>query len=96
MDQARALIRCVVIAEREGEDIHAFLSVNDKDGISYRTVSEVRSSRDLQARVLKQAEKELEAFETRYRELSDICRLVREAREIVIQRRNEVEARAQA
>lgn len=95
LDQARALIRSIIVAEEDG-DVHAYLSVNSGDGVSYRTVQAVRSSRDLQARVLVQAEKDLESFERRYRELTEVCERVREARDILVKKRGEIETRARA
>lgn len=54
------------------------------------------SSVDLQLSVLKQAERDLAAFERRYRDLEAICDTVRQAREAVVKRRQKVESRAAA
>jgi hypothetical protein len=81
LDQARVLIRIIQIEDTDSDKPprRAFVSVND-DGKSYRGLSEVLSSQNLQLAVLVAAEKELRAFEARYNELLDICELVRDAR----------------
>jgi hypothetical protein len=83
LDQARSLIRCIHVESDETESgvTRAFLSIRDKSGVSYRTVEDVLNSADLQQRVLAQAERDLIAFETRYKNLEDICSLIRAARE---------------
>lgn len=86
LDQARGIIRVVQVEDEDADPQRAFLSVSDGKGVSYRTAAEVANSRDLQYAVLRQAERDLLAFETRYRELSDVCDLVRPARERVSQR----------
>jgi hypothetical protein len=50
------------------------------------TVKQVKRSADLQISLLRQAERELLAFERRYRDLVDICDLVRMARDRVSKR----------
>lgn len=79
-EQARTIIRCVRVIDEEGTERPAFLSIKDKSGTSYRSIEDVLESRDLQLLVMKQAERDLEAFQERYRELTDICDLIREAR----------------
>ena len=84
IEQARSLIRsihAVETKEKERPPMRAFLSIADKGGVSYRAVEEVLSSAELQRKVLEQAHRDLIAFETRYRSLEDVCKLVREARE---------------
>lgn len=90
LDQARSLVRAI---HCENADIdsgvsRAFLSIKDKEGTSYRSIDEVLASHDLQQRVLAQAERDLIAFESRYRDLEDICALVRSAREQLADRRS--------
>lgn len=89
LDQARSLIRCIHVASDDTESgvARAFLSIREKDGTSYRSISDVLSSADLQQRVLAQAEKDLLAFESRYQSLQDVCELVRSARERLAVRR---------
>jgi hypothetical protein len=96
LDQARELIRIVRMVDPDDDKPprRAFLSVSDAKGTSYRTATEVMGSRDLQLAVLRAAERDLRAFETRYRELLDICDLVRMARERLTHKRERVEARA--
>lgn len=95
-DQARAIIRCIRIDDDQEEPARAFLSVTGRGGVSYRTLGDVKSSSDLQLAVLKAAERELDAFERRYRELEDVCALVRSARSTVRRRREKVETRSAA
>jgi hypothetical protein len=59
----------------------------DGGGVSYRAVTEVMRSIDLQEALLAQAERELIAFERRYSELLDICQLLAMAREAIQRRR---------
>jgi hypothetical protein len=95
LEKAREIIRIIRIAEDEGDPpVRAFLSIGDRGGVSYRTAQEVSNSRDLQLAVLRQAERDLEAWERRYRDIEDICSLVRVARERVAEKREEMESRA--
>lgn len=99
-DQARGMIRSIHIVREDEQDSPdgnppAFLSIAD-NGFSYRTVSDVLKSPALQLQVLKQAERDLRAFERRYRQLVDICDLVRGARERLSSRISEVESRPEA
>jgi hypothetical protein len=89
LDQARSLIRCIHVESDDTESgvTRAFLSIREKSGISYRTVEDVLNSADLQSRLLAQAERDLISFETRYKNLSDICDLIRQARERLAVRR---------
>jgi hypothetical protein len=98
VDQARNLIRLVRVVDEAASDgtARAFISVNGKNGVAYRSVDDVKASQDLQEAVLEQAEKDLEAFERRYKELKDICAIVRQAREKVQARRRRGENRAVA
>jgi hypothetical protein len=90
LDQARTLIRCIHVESDDAESgvTRAFLSIRDKSGTSYRTITDVLNSADLQQRVLAQAEKDLLAFEARYQNLEDICSLIRAARERIAVRRS--------
>lgn len=90
LDQARNIIRIVRVVDEaaEGGTTRAFISVSGKNGVSYRTVDDVKRSADLRDALLEQAEKELKAFELRYRELKDICQIVASAREEIQRRRS--------
>lgn len=87
--QARDIIRCVNITNENAESgaSRAFLSVRDKEGVSYRAIDEILGSSDLQSKVLAAAERDLLAWETRYRALEDLCLLIRQVREQVAERR---------
>ena len=89
VEQARDLIRCIRIEDigSGAEPERAFLSIADKEGVSYRTVQEIRSSPDLQSRLLAAAERDLEAFTSRYRALKDICAIVETAKRAAKARR---------
>lgn len=94
LDQARTLIRSIrLVSEDDIEAAPAFLSVADKGGTSYRTYAEVMDSADLQNTVLAAAERDLAAFEKRYRQLADICEVIRDAREKIAARRAKHESR---
>jgi hypothetical protein len=101
LDQARCLIRSIVVEDDEAEDgnSQAFISISDKGGTSYRTLTAVKNSADLQAKVLAAAQRDLTAWERRYRSLADVCKVVRKAQEMIERKRErqaEKETRAQA
>lgn len=97
LEQARTLIRSVaIVGEGDADPAPAFLSIADKGGTSYRSLGDVLDSADLQNSVLAAAERDLAAFERRYRSLSDICQIIRDAREKVAARRNKHESRLSA
>ena len=98
IDQARSIIRVVRIVDDtvyEGT-VRAFLSVSGKTGVSYRSVEDVKRSSDLQDALMARAEKDLEGFEARYRELKDICQIVTSAREAVQRRRRSLKQESRA
>lgn len=89
LDQARSLIRTIHAVD-EGADegtAQAFISVSDRTGTSYRRLADVKANADLQAHVLAAAERDLVAFETRYRSLMSVCAIVQQARERLIEER---------
>lgn len=97
LEQARMLIRSVaLVGDDDAEPAPAFLSISDKAGTSYRSMGDILDSADLQSAVLAAAERDLAAFEKRYRQLKDICEIVSDARAKVAARRNKHESRAQA
>lgn len=93
-DQAREIIGIIRVESDGDEPVRAFLSVKDSAGTAYRTSQEVAGSLDLQLAVLKQAERDLESFTRRYRDLKDICSDVETVRSKVSARREAAEARA--
>lgn len=96
LDQARAIIRSIHAEDGDAADGHAaaFISIAAKSGTSYRALGDVRNSADLQAMVLAQASRDLEAWEKRYRALEDICEIVRDARAAIQRRKDKAENRA--
>lgn len=72
LEQAREIVRIVRVEQEDAPPVRAFLSVNDGK-TSYRATAEVQSSVHLQDLVLKAALRELQAFQVRYAEISDIC-----------------------
>lgn len=98
LDQARNIIRMVRVVDDQATEgtARAFFSVNDKSGVAYRSVTEVKSSADLQMALLRQAERDLDAFSRRYRDLTDICDLVHAAKKKLADRMRKFETRAAA
>jgi hypothetical protein len=98
LDQARAVIRLIHVEDVDASDGHssAFISVSAKSGTSYRTLDAIKNSADLQAAVLAQAERDLEAWERRYHQLQDICEIVRSAQTAIKEKRKKIETRAGA
>ena len=87
-EQAGQIVRSIVVkADTESGVARAFVSVNDTTGISYRSLSTVMKSADLQEKLLAQLQHALQAIEDRYKEFEDVCSLVREAREKVTAKR---------
>jgi hypothetical protein len=89
---SRVLIRCVDIApDEDGETPEpAFVSVTDNDGAAYRTIGEIKRSAELSLAVLSKAKADLLAFQRRYAQLQDICRVMQQA----IDQISEMEAEA--
>lgn len=83
LDQARNIIRVIRVADVDTEEgtTRAFLSISDDSGVSYRPVDIVKRSADLRAALMKQADRDLEAFQRRYQALKEICEIVETARE---------------
>jgi hypothetical protein len=97
LDQARTLIRSIRVVDDENDETPpAWVSISDKGGTSYRTLQDVLDSADLQAQALKQAERDLDAFQKRYRQFEDICDVIKSAREIISKRRDNLESRPHA
>lgn len=98
LDQARSIIRVVRVIDDEATDgtSRAFLSVKDDGKVSYRSITDVKSSLQLQMAVLNQAERDLMAFERRYQDMMDVCDLVRAAKQKVAERRAQMEIRKAA
>jgi hypothetical protein len=97
LDQARTLIRSIrVVDDERDEDPPAYISIADKGGVSYRSLQDVLDSADLQAQALKQAERDLDGFQKRYRQFEDLCDVIKSAKEIVAKRRANIESRPSA
>jgi hypothetical protein len=98
LEQARSIIRIVRVTDDEGHDQapRAYLSIHDEAGTSYRSLADVRSSADLQMVVLRQAERDLAAFQQRFRQLADICADVAQIREKLAVRQRKHESRSAA
>jgi|GEM_PF-1112109 len=96
-DQARSLIRAIKVDLPDvAEPARAFVSVNEKSGVSYRRIEDVRGNQELQLLVLQQAERDLQAWEDRYRDLEELCAIVRTARELAADRRKSLKAGSEA
>lgn len=87
-DQAREIVRLIHVENADADSgvARAYLSIHDRGGVSYRALGEILSSKDLQSRVLAQAERDLIAFENRYKSLVDVCAVIRQARECLATR----------
>jgi hypothetical protein len=96
VDQARNLIRIVRVIDEDAHEgtSRAFVSISTKTGTAYHTIEKVKSSADLQLAVMQQADRDLEAFQRRYRELVDICTVVASARDKLREKRAKLESRA--
>jgi hypothetical protein len=100
IDQARELLEMIRLVDdpddEEEQPRRVFFSLIDPDDKkrSYRSIDEIMGDRSLRIALLKKAESELRQFESRYRELTEICADVRTARERARKMRNEEEARA--
>jgi hypothetical protein len=89
IDQARTIIRIVRIVDESVKEgtTRAFVSINTEKGTSYRSMGDVKSSRDFQLSLLAAAEKDVKAFQTRYAQFKEICAHVREAEAEIARRR---------
>jgi hypothetical protein len=87
-EQARELVRVIDIVNDgdDGRKVPAFISVTEKSGTSYKTAAEVFDSVDLQVIVLRQAERDMLAYEKRLQQFADICIAVRTARGLIADR----------
>jgi hypothetical protein len=83
LEQARHLIASIRIVSDEHTEstVRAYFSINDGDGQAYRSVGEIKSSADLQAALMAQADRELEAWQRRYRSLVEVCEDIQKVRE---------------
>ncbi len=82
LDQARSIIRIVRVVEPGNhEPSRAYVSISDRAGTAYRPIGDVKNSVDLQARLLKQLDAELDAIQRRYASFADILAPVQEARD---------------
>ena len=98
-EQASNLIRLVRVIDDTANDgtTPAFTPVRTADGIRYKSISDIRGSLDLQMAVLRSAQRDLEAFQKRYREMADICDLVEQAKvKLMARMNNDMETRAAA
>lgn len=74
LDQARNLIRIIkTVDEDTGEVEPAYLSINNEDGRDYYPIDQVKRNADLQIALMKQAARDLTAWQNRYKMLKDLC-----------------------
>jgi hypothetical protein len=81
VDQARALIRSIRVLDDDDRSRPAFLSIRADAGVAYRSIEDVLSNGDLRARLLTQAQRDLDAWTARYQELKEIVELIEPARQ---------------
>ena len=79
-DQARSIIRSIRAVDEGGNETPAYVSVNDGSGTAYHSVETVKRSLNLQMAVEKAAKRDLLAWENRYEELTEVCKVVTTAR----------------
>jgi hypothetical protein len=98
LDQARNLVRLICVEDESTQEgtTRAFQSIDIGAGRGYRHIDAVRASADFQMALLAGAERDLQAFERRYRELADVCKFVEQARQAVAAKRGTIESRAAA
>jgi hypothetical protein len=88
MEQINDLIRIIAVEDDAGEQTPAFISVVASPAPrAFYTPQEIMTSRDLQYAALRDAERDLLAFERRYRWMTDICSEVAEIRRKIRERR---------
>jgi len=92
LDQARGLIR-IVRVDVDEEPTRAFFSIKDDAGQCYRPVAAVLNSASLQLALLKAAERDLKAFDDRYKVLKELFKPIAEAMRIIKRRIDETEHR---
>jgi hypothetical protein len=76
VSQARKLIGCIEVVDisRNGvKSTPAFVSLNNGEGVSYRSVSDVIASKEMQKAIMEQAERDLRGYLRRYQSLKNIC-----------------------
>lgn len=73
-DTSRRIINSIVPLDDEGEEmeIPAFISANTGGGVGYRHYTEVMESDQLRQTILEGAERDLRAFQQRYRRFKEI------------------------
>ena len=79
LDQARALIRSIRVVDDE-RTAPAFVSIRGDRGVAYHAIADVITNVDLRDRMLQQAQRDLDAWTARYRELREIVELIEPAR----------------
>lgn len=81
LDQARYLLRMVVIVEdKKQPPIRAFVSIQNSDQKRvYRDVGTVLSDAYLREQALEQALRDLDAFQRKYRDLSELAEVLQAA-----------------
>jgi hypothetical protein len=74
LEQARGIIRIVRVENEDSESgtCRAFFSITDERGRAYRPARAVISSASMMLALRKRAKAELEAFQTRYKEIKEI------------------------
>lgn len=93
LQQARHLVSLIRVEDANtGDNVPAYYSIADKHGTAYRSHDKVVTSHELQLSVLRQAERDLSAFMTRYRALQDVCSLVKPAKDALKRKLEDVAA----
>lgn len=71
---SRRIIRAIRPLDAKGHEmaIPAFISVKGESGVSYRSHGDVMGSKDLRARVLEQAERDIVALQQKYKHFREL------------------------
>lgn len=83
--QARNLIKAIVVIqddEPEATPIRLFVNIAEEEGQFYETVAAAYADRDMRRRVLERAVRDLEAWQRRYDELSELAEVFEAARRV--------------
>ena len=79
--QARVLVNTIRVVDAKDDDKGpAYFNVMQADGRGYRSYGEVMTNADLRRAVVAAALRDLNAWDARYHELKEICKLIEPAR----------------
>jgi hypothetical protein len=95
-DTAENIIRVIRVQTKNGDAVPAYISVSDARGTTYHSVGDIIKSADLQTAVMRNARRDLVAWQLRYQMLRDICDIVAKAEKRISEKLGESESAAKA